>query len=120
MDQASTKLINEESGAVRKTTTDRFGRYTFVQLPPGAYEVTAHKAGFKTVIRRGIALAVSQAATVNLKLTIGPASEQITVTENAPMVASAMGVYGTQRERARCRADQEYAFNGETGAGTPE
>ncbi len=101
VDQASTKLINEESGAVRTTTTDHFGRFTFVQLPAGNYEVTAQKAGFKTVIRRGISLAVSQAATVNLSLAIGPASEHITVTENAPMVASAMDqsaglVAGTQ------------------------
>ncbi len=90
VDKASTTLINEESGAIRQTATDRLGHYVFVQLPPGTYRVTAKKNGFKTVTRRGISLAVSQAATVNLRLSVGEASQQITVTENAPMVASAM------------------------------
>jgi len=90
VDQASTRLANEESGAVRQTTTNGRGRYIFVQLPAGTYQVTAHKNGFQTVIRRGITLAVGQSATVNLRLGVGEASQQITVTENAPMAASAM------------------------------
>jgi len=75
---------------VRQTTTNGRGRYIFVQLPAGTYQVTAHKNGFQTVIRRGITLAVGQSATVNLRLGVGEASQQITVTENAPMAASAM------------------------------
>lgn len=90
VDQASTKLINEESGAVRHTVTNRQGHYVFVQLPAGTYQLAVRKNGFQTAIRRGITLTVGQSATVNLQLKVGEEWQQITVTENAPMVASAM------------------------------
>ena len=81
-------LTNEESGAARKAQTNNSGHYAFLQLPPGSYEIRAEKGGFKSAVQRGISLAVSQAATVNISLLVGPASEQITVTEDAPVVAN--------------------------------
>lgn len=88
---AGMTLTNSESGAKRKTQTDGSGRYAFAQLPAGIYELEAEKSGFKTAIRRGMGIAVNQAAAVSLSLQLGLVSEQVIVTENAPIVAPTIG-----------------------------
>ena len=81
-------LTNLESGAVRKTTTNSVGLYAIPQLPAGTYELQAEKFGFKTATLPGIALAAGQGAVINLKLQLGPVSEQVIVNESAPLVAT--------------------------------
>ncbi len=68
-----------ETSATRTTTTDDGGRYRLLELPVGVYELTVVKDGFQTSVRSGIHLAVAQAATLNLSLTVGAVSEQVTV-----------------------------------------
>src|SRR5207247_1660580 len=55
-------------------------------LPVGAYELTTARPGFKQDVRRGIDLIVGQQAVINLTLEVGAAGEQVTVTEEAPLV----------------------------------
>jgi len=55
-------------------------------LPVGAYEITNNHAGFKQQVRSGINLVVGQEAVVNLTLEVGAIAEQVTVTEEAPLV----------------------------------
>lgn len=81
-------LTNLESGAVRKTVTNPAGLYAIAQLPAGTYELQAEKSGFKLAAQRGIALAVGQGAIINLKLQLGPISEQVLVNEPAPLVST--------------------------------
>ncbi len=81
-------LTSLESGAVRKTSTNSAGLYAIAQLPAGTYELQAEKAGFKLATQRGIALAVGQGAVINLKLQLGPVSEQVVVNEQAPLVST--------------------------------
>src|SRR6267142_1357997 len=75
-----------ESGLTRTVLTSETGDYRMPALPVGAYEVTAELSGFKQQIRRGINLVVAQEAVVNLTLDVGDVKEQITVTEDAPLV----------------------------------
>src|SRR5262245_56898049 len=75
-----------ESGLSRTVDTNETGDYKMPSLPVGAYEVTAEKAGFKQQVRRGINLAVAQEAVVNLTLDVGELADQVTVTEEAPLV----------------------------------
>src|SRR3989442_13428135 len=42
--------------------------------------------GFKQDVRRGINLVIGQQAVINLTLEVGAAAEQVTVTEEAPLV----------------------------------
>ena len=87
-----------ETGAVRTTTTDAAGNYSVLSLPLGAQEVKAEKTGFKAAVRTGINLEVGQEAVVNLRLEVGELAQQVTVTEEAPVVntttASVSGVVG--------------------------
>src|SRR6266436_988283 len=75
-----------ESGLTRTALTSETGDYRMPALPVGAYEVTAELSGFKQQIRRGINLVVAQEAVVNLTLDVGDVKDQVTVTEEAPLV----------------------------------
>src|SRR2546422_2958885 len=75
-----------DSGLTRTVNTSETGNYSIPSLPVGAYELTAELAGFKQQLRRGITLAVTQEAVVNFTLEVGDLKENVTVTEDAPLV----------------------------------
>src|SRR6266700_330797 len=75
-----------ESGLTRTVNTSETGNYSIPSLPVGAYELTAELAGFKQQLRRGITLAVGQEAVVNLTMEVGEIKDNVTVTEDAPLV----------------------------------
>lgn len=83
---ASVTAKNLDTGVSRTVPTDQSGRYRFFALAVGPYEVRATKDGFAEGIRSGIRLVVGQDATVDLNLHVGQVSEQIKVTEDAPVV----------------------------------
>jgi hypothetical protein len=76
-----------DTGVSRTASTDASGRYRFFSLPVGLYEVRATKEGFAEAIRSGITLAVGQDASADLHLRVGQVSEQVKVTEDAPVVS---------------------------------
>jgi Carboxypeptidase regulatory-like domain/TonB-dependent Receptor Plug Domain len=77
-----------ETDVARTAMTDPGGRYEFFALPVGAYEVTATKDGFQTLVRGGIELVVGQQAQVDLKLAVGAVSQKVTVNADAPVVST--------------------------------
>ncbi len=79
-------IKNQESGIVRTTTTDQDGVYIMNAVVPGTYEMSAELSGFKTFKRRNLRLEVGKTASVDVKLDMGAAAEEITVTAAAPMV----------------------------------
>jgi len=83
---ASVTAKNLDTGLSRTVQTDQSGRYKFFALPVGPYEVRVTKEGFAEGIRSGISLVVGQDATVDLGLHVGQVSEQVKVTEDAPVV----------------------------------
>jgi hypothetical protein len=90
--EAASPALIERS---RTVVTDGSGQYRVVDLRPGVYTVTFTLQGFSIVVRPGIALTGSFAATVNADLTVGAVSETITVTGESPIV----DVQGTQQQR---------------------
>jgi hypothetical protein len=84
---AEITIKNLDTGAVRNTVTDSAGRYQAPSLPVGQYEIHAVKAGFTEGVRSGINLVVGQSATVDLSLSVGQTSQQVTVTADAPLVS---------------------------------
>src|SRR3954453_14428461 len=53
---ATLKLRDQQSGSSRETVTNSDGFYTFVSVPPGAYELTVSQPGFETHKQTGIAI----------------------------------------------------------------
>src|SRR6266849_1715240 len=76
VEAASPALIEK----VRTVVTDGEGRYTIVDLRPGAYTVTFTLEGFNTFKREGIELTTGFTATVNAEMRVGALSETVTVT----------------------------------------
>lgn len=76
------QVKNAETGLVRTLTTDSSGRYEAPELPVGAYEITAEKAGFQKTEAK-LTLVLGQRATVNLVLSVAELQQNIQVQETA-------------------------------------
>ena len=85
--EAAVTVTNTGTSAARRTLTGPEGEYRVSSLPVGAYEIRAIKPGFAEVVRTGVHLVVGQDATVDLTLSVGQASQQVTVNADAPMVS---------------------------------
>src|SRR5437870_4254119 len=82
----SITVKHTESGLTRTVVSGERGGYNLPFLPVGPYELTTTMPGFKQVVRSGINLVVGQEAVVDLTLEVGANAEQVTVTEEAPLV----------------------------------
>jgi hypothetical protein len=82
IDAASPALIEQH----RTVVTNDAGRYSIVNLNPGAYTVTVTHSGFSTAKRGGVELTADFTAQVSLQLQIGSTQETVTVEATAPVV----------------------------------
>jgi outer membrane receptor protein involved in Fe transport len=98
---ATVTVRNVETGAARKTLTDRAGRYTLTALDPGNYELRVELTGFKTVVRGGLALHVGGASVVDASMGIGSVTEEVIVQETEPLIET------TRAELSRVVSTQE-------------
>ena len=83
---AQVTALNLDLGSERTSVTDGAGRFELQSLSLGRYRVRVSKQGFQEEVRTGIQLSVGQNASVDFQLPVGDASQQITVTEDAPIV----------------------------------
>jgi hypothetical protein len=89
------------NAVVFTTTTDMEGRYVAPALKPSDYELTAELAGFKKAVRKGVNLAVSQMAEVDLTLEVGQVSEVLEVTAAATLMHTESAELGDVVEHKR-------------------
>jgi len=85
---ADITLTNEGTNVSSKTTSSTQGFYTFPNLNPGQYTVTADAKGFKKLTSQHNTVLVEQGTRVDLTLSPGAISEQVTVTGQTPLVES--------------------------------
>ncbi len=83
---ASVKVTNVDTNITRTLTTDADGSYNALELPTGNYQVEVTASGFKSAIRKGITLQVTDAPVINFSLEVGATSQQVTVTGEVPQV----------------------------------
>ena len=69
-----------------ETTTDKNGYYQVLNLPIGAYTITATHEGFRTIERTTAPLEINQVLRVDLKLEVGQVSEKVLVEGQAESV----------------------------------
>ncbi len=79
---AGATIVAEETSTHFKTSgvSNGAGAYNFPALNPGTYKVTATAPTFKTENRQDVVLTAGQVQTVDFALTVGAASETISVT----------------------------------------
>ena len=78
----------------RTLQTNEFGVAPIPLVPPGNYDISVTAAGFKNVIRRGVAVAVGSVADVPITLEAGSPNESVTVTAEAPVVEDKSATLG--------------------------
>jgi hypothetical protein len=83
---ANVRLSNADTGVTATAVTNETGAYRFLFINPGTYRLAAESTGFRTFVRENIVLNVSQAAVVDISLTVGQSSESITVTTETPLL----------------------------------
>ncbi|MCC7497629.1 MAG: carboxypeptidase regulatory-like domain-containing protein [Bryobacterales bacterium] len=77
---------NSDTNTTVHPQTNATGYYEANLLLPGTYEITAEMSGFKTVIRKGVGLAMGDHVEVNLKLEIGAVTESVSVTADSQLL----------------------------------
>ncbi|HVW86123.1 MAG TPA: carboxypeptidase regulatory-like domain-containing protein [Bryobacteraceae bacterium] len=83
---ASAKVTITESStnSSRTSDTNESGNYTFPDITPGTYSVTAEAAGFKRAVRQNIDVVVNTSTRVDVQLQPGNITESIEVTDAPP------------------------------------
>jgi hypothetical protein len=76
---ASVAVTGSATGTARTVKTDGAGRYSVDGLAPGNYRIEAQSAGFKRQGLDGVAVTASGPSIANLSLTVGAATETVTV-----------------------------------------
>ena len=84
----------------RSVVSGSDGNYRFAALPIGTYTVVADLAGFNSTTTNNVVVQVATDRTINITLKQGAVKEQITVTAEAPLVATSpsIGTVVSQRE----------------------
>jgi hypothetical protein len=83
---AAVTVKNLETGATRTVLTGDNGTYRVSSLLVGRHEVKVEKPRFQSAVRSGINLEVGQNAAVDFRLELGELVQQVTVTEDVPLV----------------------------------
>ena len=84
---AAVMATNQDTGGIRSSETNSTGLYHLSALPVGHYKIAVSKQGFSEEVRSGINLVVGQDAALNFELRVGPATKQITVNTQTPLIA---------------------------------
>jgi hypothetical protein len=91
---AAVTLKSVDKGNSQGAKTNSSGAYQFSLLAPGKYSVTVDVTGFQNVTR-ATEVNVGRISTVDISLSIGNASETVTVTEQIPLINQQNGDVGT-------------------------
>ncbi len=83
---AKITVSNPDKGFTRGLVSNSAGEYTAAKVPIGNYVITAEASGFQKLVRSGITLAVGQTLRVDLQMTLGQVTQEMTVTGNVTRV----------------------------------
>ena len=106
---AAVQLQNVGTGVSQSAASDALGRYRVVDLPVGDYEAQASKAGFSTLLHKGITLTVGNQSVVDFTLAVGQSQQTITVEAQASQVETTNGAIGVLTDQTQMR---ELPLNG--------
>lgn len=91
---ATITLTNNATGDKRTVITADSGDYQFLSIPPGEYTLTVEAQGFRRYTHNPVEVQVELATRENVDMSVGSATEQITVTSQAPIIQSENAALG--------------------------
>ncbi len=99
LNNATVTVSNPARNFVRSTSLSLEGKYQFLSLPPGTYQVTVEAPGFAKSVAQGVTVTVGQRAELPIALQLAAVSEVVNITADAALVE-------TQRSAASTTIDQ--------------
>jgi len=97
---ATVKATNLDNGFARTVKTNSYGEYRIDYLPVGRYTVVAEASSFKRFVQENITLDVDQVLTLEIPLSVGAATDTVTVETAPPAINTSDAVLGRTIERA--------------------
>ena len=82
-------VTNTQTGVETRTVSSDDGTFQFASVLPGSYIVTAELSGFKRYPSWPFEVHVGDRLTFKIRLEIGNAAEEVTVTADAPLLRTA-------------------------------
>ena len=83
---AKVTLTNTQTGVTNEKISDANGSYEFFTVRPGAYVITAEKAGFSIALVDNIQVTVGARQRVDLTMSVGQLSEKVEVSARAVLL----------------------------------
>jgi hypothetical protein len=108
-------VTNLDTQQARTTVTDGGGFYTVPNLMPGPYDVSAELQGFKKTSRSNVRLDAGASMTVDLALSAGAITEEVTVTAEASVLQTEVAV----RKTVEAKDIELLSFSGRNPIGVP-
>jgi hypothetical protein len=96
---AKVAAINVGTNVRYEGATNGSGEYYLTNLPPGDFRLEIEKTGFKKLIKPDVNLHVQDALAIDFEMTLGSASERITVEADAPLVNTESAAVSTVIDR---------------------
>jgi hypothetical protein len=87
---AQIEVRNTDTGVVFSGGTSSTGNYV-IQVPAGVYQITVNVPGFKKFVEQNIQVVVATDTRTDVKLELGSSTEQVTVTDTAPLLKTESG-----------------------------
>ena len=84
MPNTKVTITETNTGVGRSVTTSDSGNYSFPNLSPGTYTVTAEQSGFKRASRANVDVIVDTSTRIDLQLQPGEMTEIVNVTAETP------------------------------------
>jgi carboxypeptidase family protein len=106
---------SKQTREARTTTTDASGFYTFANLMPGLYDVTAELQGFKKVSYTDVRLDAAGAIRMDATLEAGALTEEVTVTAESTILQTDVAV----RKTVEAKDIEMLSFSGRNPIGVP-
>jgi hypothetical protein len=97
---AQVDLIGADNGMSRKVQSANDGSYTFPLVAPGSYQLRTSMKGFETSITKDIEVLVNGTTRLDVKLQVGSATDEVTVTGALPMVETSNATLGVVVEKS--------------------
>ena len=92
---ASVNTKNMETNKEDTATSDDQGRFLVPNLQPGIYLVTVDSQGFAQFKQERVVVEVGLVTRLEVSLTVGPVSEQVNVTAEAPVINTSQQDFST-------------------------
>jgi hypothetical protein len=88
-------LIDQTTGTRKGTTTNEAGRYVFVSVNPGVYDIQVEKTGFALARFTQQTVSIGGQLTVNAKLKVGSITETVVVEASGATLQTLNATVGT-------------------------